>query len=52
MALKYILALAAAVVTAPVRADAEPAEGVVTAILGDSDRVDLLPGSLYRRAAE
>jgi hypothetical protein len=44
MALKYILALAAAVVTAPVRADVEPAEGVVTAILGDSDRVDLLPG--------
>ena len=44
MILKYILALAAAVVTAPVRADVEPAEGVVIAILGDSDRVDLLPG--------
>lgn len=35
---------AAAFLSAPVFADSSPAEGVVIAILGDSDRVDLLPG--------
>ena len=47
MALKRILTLAAcaaAVSAMPVYADSVPAAGVVTAILGDSDRVDLLPG--------
>ena len=47
MAFKRILTLAAwvaAVSAMPVYADSVRAEGVVTAILGDSDRVDLLPG--------
>ena len=47
MAFKQILTLAAcatAFLAAPVSADNAPAEGVVIAILGDSDRVDLLPG--------
>jgi hypothetical protein len=37
-------AFAAAFMAVPVNADPAPAEGVVIAILGDSDRVDLLPG--------
>lgn len=47
MAFKHIVALAAsaaALLAAPVSADSAPTEGVVIAILGDSDRVDLLPG--------
>ena len=47
MAFKTILTLAACVAAfsaMPVYADSVPVEGVVIAILGDSDRVDLLPG--------
>jgi hypothetical protein len=39
-----LAAYAAAVLAVPVYADSAPAEGVVIAIMGDSDRVDLLPG--------
>lgn len=39
-----LAACAGAFLPAPVFADSSPAEGVVIAILGDSDRVDLLPG--------
>ncbi len=44
---KYILGLAACVaaaLAAPVYADNAPTEGVITAIMGDSSRIDLLPG--------
>ena len=47
MAFKQILTLAAwatAFLAAPISADSASAEGVVIAMLGDSDRVDLLPG--------
>ena len=37
-------ACATAFLAAPVSADSAPPQGVVIAILGDSDRVDLLPG--------
>ena len=47
MTFKHITTLAASVaafLASPVSADSVPAAGVVIAILGDSDRIDLLPG--------
>ncbi len=47
MEFKRILTLAvcaAAVMAMPANADTAPSEGVVIAIMGDSDRIDLLPG--------
>jgi hypothetical protein len=39
-----LAACAAGVLAMPVSADTPPGEGTIIAILGDSDRVDLLPG--------